>query len=69
MSQLNEAVIIDAVRSPMGRGKPGGSLSSLHAVAIADLGRSTPSLAEFAEPTRFMTPRGSERAWPRRAVQ
>jgi acetyl-CoA acetyltransferase family protein len=27
---LQDAVIVDVVRSPMGRGKPGGSLSSLH---------------------------------------
>ena len=27
---MPDAVIVDAVRSPMGRGKPGGALSSLH---------------------------------------
>ena len=31
---MPEAVIIDAVRSPMGRGKPGGALSSLHSVDL-----------------------------------
>ncbi|WP_018636309.1 thiolase family protein [Parafrankia elaeagni] len=31
---MAEAVIIDAVRSPMGKGKPGGALSSLHAVDL-----------------------------------
>ena len=30
----NEAVIVDAVRTPMGRGKPGGSLSELHATDV-----------------------------------
>ncbi len=30
----NEAVIVAAVRSPMGRGKPGGSLAALHAVDV-----------------------------------
>ena len=30
----NEAVIVDAVRTPMGRGKPGGSLSDLHATDV-----------------------------------
>jgi acetyl-CoA acyltransferase len=29
-----EAVIVDAVRSPMGRGKPGGALSALHPVDL-----------------------------------
>jgi acetyl-CoA acyltransferase len=32
--QLQSAVIVDAVRSPMGRGKPGGALSSLHPVDL-----------------------------------
>ncbi|HET8587032.1 MAG TPA: thiolase family protein [Candidatus Limnocylindria bacterium] len=31
---MPEAFIVDAVRSPMGRGKSGGSLSSLHAVEL-----------------------------------
>ena len=31
---MDEAVLIDAVRSPMGKGKPGGALSSLHAVDL-----------------------------------
>ena len=31
---MSQAVIVDAVRSPMGRGKPGGSLSSLHPVDL-----------------------------------
>ena len=30
----NQAFIIDAVRTPMGRGKPGGALSSLHATDV-----------------------------------
>jgi acetyl-CoA acetyltransferase family protein len=30
----NEAVIVDAVRSPMGRGRPGGALSSVHPVDL-----------------------------------
>jgi acetyl-CoA acyltransferase len=29
-----DAVIVDAVRSPMGRGKPGGALSAVHAVDL-----------------------------------
>jgi acetyl-CoA acyltransferase len=31
---LAQAVIVDVVRSPMGRGKPGGALSSLHPVDL-----------------------------------
>lgn len=31
---MPEAVIVDAVRSPMGKGKPGGALSDLHAVDL-----------------------------------
>jgi acetyl-CoA acyltransferase len=31
---MDEAVVIDAVRSPMGKGKPGGALSGLHAVEL-----------------------------------
>jgi len=31
---MPEAVIVDAVRSPMGKGKPGGALSSIHAVDL-----------------------------------
>ena len=31
---MPEAVIVDAVRSPMGRGKQGGALSSVHAVDL-----------------------------------
>ncbi len=31
---MTEAVIVEAVRSPMGRGKPGGALSGLHAVEL-----------------------------------
>jgi hypothetical protein len=30
MSVMNQAVIVDAVRTPMGRGKMGGALSSVH---------------------------------------
>jgi acetyl-CoA acyltransferase len=29
-----EAVIVDAVRSPMGKGRPGGALSGVHPVAL-----------------------------------
>ncbi|MCV6991663.1 thiolase family protein [Mycobacterium timonense] len=32
--RTESAVIIDAVRSPMGKGKPGGALSSMHAVEL-----------------------------------
>jgi acetyl-CoA acyltransferase len=31
---MNDAVIIDAVRSPIGRGKPGGALSDVHPVDL-----------------------------------
>ena len=31
---MPEAVIVDAVRSPMGKGKPGGALSGIHAVDL-----------------------------------
>ena len=31
---MPDAVIVDAVRSPMGRGKQGGALSSVHAVDL-----------------------------------
>ena len=31
---MRQAVIVDAVRSPMGRGKPGGSLSGVHPVDL-----------------------------------
>ncbi|MFF5989450.1 thiolase family protein [Prauserella flavalba] len=31
---MNTAVIVDAVRSPMAKGKPGGALSGLHAVEL-----------------------------------
>jgi acetyl-CoA acetyltransferase family protein len=31
---MAEAVIVDAVRSPMGKGKPGGALSGVHAVDL-----------------------------------
>ena len=30
----HEAVIVDAVRTPMGRGKPGGALSGVHATDV-----------------------------------
>ena len=30
----HEAVIVDAVRTPMGRGKPGGALSGVHATDL-----------------------------------
>jgi acetyl-CoA acyltransferase len=31
---MNQAVIVDAIRSPMGRGRPGGALSSVHPVDL-----------------------------------
>jgi acetyl-CoA acyltransferase len=31
---VTDAVIVDAIRSPLGKGKPGGSLSGLHAVEL-----------------------------------
>src|SRR5690606_36137598 len=31
---MRQAVIVEAVRSPMGRGKPGGALSGLHPVEL-----------------------------------
>ncbi|MFW6773901.1 thiolase family protein [Nocardioides sp. CPCC 205120] len=31
---MSEAVIVDVVRSPMGKGKPGGALSGIHAVDL-----------------------------------
>ena len=31
---MSQAVIVDAVRSPMGRGRPGGALSSVHPVDL-----------------------------------
>lgn len=31
---MDEAVLVDAVRSPMGKGKPGGALSDVHAVEL-----------------------------------
>jgi acetyl-CoA acetyltransferase family protein len=31
---MRQAVIVDAVRSPMGRGRPGGALASVHAVEL-----------------------------------
>jgi len=34
LPQLREAFILDAVRSPMGRGKEGGALSSLHPIDL-----------------------------------
>ncbi|BCO36278.1 hypothetical protein MHEC_27110 [Mycobacterium heckeshornense] len=34
MMRTESAVIIDAVRSPMRKGKPGGALSSMHAVEL-----------------------------------
>ncbi|WP_448721178.1 thiolase family protein [Microbacterium natoriense] len=35
MSTRSEAVLIDVVRTPVGRGKPGGSLSDVHPVDLA----------------------------------
>ncbi|KNY05841.1 thiolase family protein [Microbacterium sp. GCS4] len=35
MSARNEAVLIDVVRTPVGRGKPGGMLSGVHPVDLA----------------------------------
>jgi acetyl-CoA acyltransferase len=34
MTQLNSAVIVDAVRTPLGRGKPSGALAGVHAVDL-----------------------------------
>lgn len=31
---MRDAVIIDAVRTPVGKGKPGGSLSGVHPVDL-----------------------------------
>ena len=31
---MSQAVIVDAVRSPMGRARPGGALSSVHPVDL-----------------------------------
>lgn len=35
MSTRNEAVLVDVVRTPVGRGKPGGALSGVHPVDLA----------------------------------
>ena len=35
MTQRNEAVLVDIVRTPVGRGKPGGMLSGVHPVDLA----------------------------------
>lgn len=35
MNAINDAVIVDVVRTPSGRGKPGGALSSVHPVDLA----------------------------------
>jgi len=35
MDAMNTAVIVDAVRTPSGRGKPGGALSGIHPVDLA----------------------------------
>ena len=35
---MRRAVVVDAVRSPMGKGKPGGALSSLHPVDLLGQG-------------------------------
>ena len=32
---MREAVIVDVVRTPSGRGKPGGALSGVHPVDLA----------------------------------
>ena len=34
LPRLREAFILDAVRSPMGRGKEGGALSSVHPIDL-----------------------------------
>lgn len=34
MTELRKVVVVDGCRTPMGRGKPGGALSSLHAVEL-----------------------------------
>ncbi|MCS3843113.1 thiolase family protein [Microbacterium sp. AK031] len=35
MTKRNEAVLVDVVRTPVGRGKPGGALSGVHPVDLA----------------------------------
>src|SRR5690554_3477795 len=35
MSMRSEAVLVDVVRTPVGRGKPGGALSGVHPVDLA----------------------------------
>ncbi|MDQ0642912.1 thiolase family protein [Microbacterium murale] len=35
MTERNEAVLVDVVRTPVGRGKPGGALSEVHPVDLA----------------------------------
>ncbi len=35
MSKRSEAVLVDVVRTPVGRGKPGGALSEVHPVDLA----------------------------------
>jgi len=34
MTELNPAVIVDAVRTPSGKGKPGGALSGVHPIDL-----------------------------------
>ncbi len=34
MSQLRDAVIVDGVRTPVGRGKPGGALADVHPESV-----------------------------------
>jgi acetyl-CoA acyltransferase len=34
VSQLRDAVIIDGIRTPAGRGKPGGALSGVHPIDL-----------------------------------
>jgi acetyl-CoA acyltransferase len=34
MSQLRDAVIVDGVRTPAGRGKPGGALAGVHPIDL-----------------------------------
>lgn len=42
--EISDAVIVDAVRTPMGKGKPGGALSSVHPVDL--LGQTLTGLLE-----------------------
>ena len=36
---MTEAVIVDAVRTPLGKGKPGGAYSDIHTLSACTLSR------------------------------